>query len=450
MEPLEGKMTRAPNLDPVSTRLQRIAQLAGEDRERILVSLAHHIDVDFLREAYRRTRKDGAPGVDDQTAQVYAENLEENLQSLLDRFKSGRYHAPPVRRVYIPKGSDPSKKRPIGIPTFEDKVLQRAVAMVLEAVYEQDFLDCSYGFRPGRSAHQAIRVLWEGLTAMNGGWVLEADIEGFYDNLDPVHLREFLDQRVRDGVLRRAIDKWLKAGVMEGGSLSHPATGTPQGGVISPLLSNIYLHKVLDEWFEATVKPLLQGSALLVRFADDFVLVFQRERDARRVLEVLTKRFARYGLSLHPDKTRLLRFEPPRRKAGSGISQESKEPRSFDFLGFTHYWDQSRQGRWMVKRKTASDRVSRFLQRLNQWCQKYRHSPLPWQHGQLLSKLRGHYGYYGITGNSRSLSSVHHWTKRIWRKWLSRRSRTSNVDWDRFNLLLERYRLPNPRICRVA
>lgn len=443
-------MTRAQNLDPVSTRLQRIAQLAGEDRERILVSLAHHIDVDFLREAYRRTRKDGAPGVDDQTAEVYAENLEETLQSLLDRFKSGRYHAPPVRRVYIPKGSDPSKKRPIGIPTFEDKVLQRAVAMVLEAVYEQDFSDCSYGFRPGRSAHQAIRALWEGLTAMNGGWVLEADIEGFYDNLAPAHLREFLDQRVRDGVLRRAIDKWLKAGVMDGGALSHPATGTPQGGVISPVLSNIYLHKVLDEWFEATVKPRLQGTAFLIRYADDFVLVFQRERDARRVLEVLTKRFTRYGLSLHPDKTRLLRFEPPRRKEGPGIAQEPKRASSFDFLGFTHYWDQSRQGRWMVKRKTASDRITRFLRQLNQWCQKYRHSPLPWQHRQLLGKLRGHYGYYGITGNSRCLSSVHHWAKRIWRKWLSRRSRTSNVVWDRFNLLLERYRLPNPRICRVA
>jgi group II intron reverse transcriptase/maturase len=414
------------------------------------VSLAHHIDVDVLRAAYRQTRKDGAPGVDGQTAAAYEENLEENLQSLLDRFKSGSYKAPPVRRVYIPKGSDPTKKRPIGVPTFEDKVLQRAVAMVLEAVYEQDFLDCSYGFRPGRSAHQAIRTLWQGLTAMGGGWVVEADIQSFYDHLDHSQLRGFLDQRVRDGVLRRALDKWLKAGVLEEGELSHPTTGTPQGGVVSPLLSNIYLHKVLDEWFETTVKPRLQGAAFLIRFADDFVLVFQLETDARRVLEVLPKRFDKYGLRLHPDKTRLVRFERPDRKAGFGKEPPHAEPRSFDFLGFTHYWDMSRRGKWLVKRKTASDRITRFLRRLNLWCQGYRHTPLTWQHAQLLGKLRGHFGYYGITGNSKSLSSVHHWVKKLWRKWLSRRSRTSNLTWERFNLLLKRYPLPNPRISHAA
>jgi RNA-directed DNA polymerase len=443
-------MARTPNLENVSTRLQRIAQLAREDRSRVLLSLAHHIDIDLLREAYRRTRKDGAPGVDGQTAAAYEENLEENLQSLLDRFKAGSYKAPPVRRVYIPKGGDPAKKRPIGVPTFEDKVLQRAVAMVLEAVYEQDFLGCSYGFRPERSAHQAISNLREGLMAMNGGWLLEADIQGFYDNLDPGHLRGFLNQRVRDGVLRRTIDKWLKAGVMEEGNLSHPTTGTPQGGVISPILSNIYLHKVLDEWFEAAVKPRLRGQAFLIRFADDFVMVFQLETDARRVLEVLPKRFDRYGLRLHPDKTRLVRFERPCRKVEPGQAQPHGEPRSFDFLGFTHYWAKSRRGNWLVKRKTASDRFTRFLRQLNGWCQGNRHAPLPWQHAQLLSKLRGHCGYYGITGNSKSLSSLHHWSKRIWRKWLSRRSRTSNLNWERFNLLLERYPLPNPRICQVA
>jgi RNA-directed DNA polymerase len=442
-------MTRSPNLDNVSTRLQRIAQLAWEDRTRVLVSLAHHIDMNLLREAYRRTRKDGAPGVDGQTAAAYEENLEENLQSLLDRFKSGRYKAPPVRRVYIPKGSDPTKKRPLGVPTFEDKVLQRAVAMVLEAVYEQDFLDCSYGFRPGRSAHQAIRSLRQDLMAMGGGWVLEADIESFYDNLDPRHLRGFLDQRVRDGVLRRAIDKWLSAGVMEEGNLSHPATGTPQGGVISPLLSNIYLHKVLDEWFEATVKPRLNGQASLIRFADDFVLVFQLEVDARRVLDVLPKRFDKYGLRLHPDKTRLMRFERPP-KTEPDRTQRHEVPRSFDFLGFTHYWEKSRRGQWAVKRKTASNRITRFLRKLNLWCQGNRHVPMALQHAQLLRKLRGHYEYYGITGNSRSLSSLHHWAKRTWRKWLSRRSRTSNLTWERFNLLLERYPLPNPRICHKA
>jgi RNA-directed DNA polymerase len=443
-------MTRSPNLERVSTKLQRIAQLAQEDPKRAFVSLAHHIDVDLLREAYRQTRKDGATGVDGQTAAAYEENLEENLQSLLGRFKSGSYKAPPVRRVYIPKGSDPPKKRPIGVPTFEDKVLQRAVAMVLEAVYEQDFLDCSYGFRPGRSAHQAIRHLWQGIMAMGGGWVLEADIQSFYDNLDRSQLRIFLDQRVRDGVIRRALDKWLKAGVMEGRTLSHPTTGTPQGGVISPLLSNIYLHEVLDTWFEAVVKPRLAGAAFLIRFADDFVLVFQLESDARRVLEVLPKRFGKYGLNLHPDKTRLVRFERPARKAEPGRRQPHEEPRSFDFLGFTHFWERSRRGTWVVKRKTASDRITRFLRQLNVWCQGNRHAPVEWQHAQLLGKLRGHNGYYGITGNSESLSSVHQRAKLIWRKWLNRRSRKPSLTWERFSLLLKRYRLPNLRVCQAA
>jgi group II intron reverse transcriptase/maturase len=286
--------------------------------------------------------------------------------------------------------------------------------------------------------------------AMGGGWVLEADIQSFYDNLDRSQLRGFLDQRVRDGVIRRALDKWLKAGVMEGGNLSHPTTGTPQGGVISPLLSNIYLHEVLDTWFEAVVKPRLQGAAFLIRFADDFVLVFQLESDARRVLGVLPKRFGKYGLSLHPDKTRLVRFEQPGRKAECERTQPHKEPRSFDFLGFTHFWERSRRGTWMVKRKTASDRITRFLRQLSQWCQGNRHAPIAWQQTQLLSKLRGHSGYYGITGNSKSLSSVHHWAMRIWRKWLSRRTRDSNLTWERFNLLLKRYPLPNLRICHAA
>jgi RNA-directed DNA polymerase len=439
-------MARSPNLESVSTRLQRIAQLAREDRGRVLVSLAHHIDVEFLREAYRRTRKDGAAGVDGQTAADYEENLEENLQGLLDRFKSGCYKAPPVRRVYIPKGSDPSKKRPIGIPTFEDKILQRAVAMVLEAIYEQEFLDCSYGFRPGRSAHQAIGDLRENLMAMEGGWVLEADIEGFYDNLNPGQLRDFLDQRVRDGVLRRTLDKWLKAGVMEEGTLSHPTTGTPQGGVVSPILSNIYLHKVLDEWFEAEVKPRLHGSAHLIRFADDFVVVFQLEKDARRVLEVLPKRFAKYGLRLHPDKTRLVRFDRPR-GSEPDRKQQHEVSRSFDFLGFTHFWEKSRRRKWTVKRRTASNRITRFLRQLNQWCRRNRHAPLAEQHTQICSKLRGYGEYYGITGNSKSLSRLLHGSRRIWRKWLNRRSRKAHLNWERFCLLLERYPLPNLRIC---
>jgi len=272
--------------------------------------LAHHIDIELLREAHELVRKDGAVGVDGQTAAEYAEALEENLASLLERFKSGAYKAPPVRRVHIPKGSG-SKTRPIGIPTFEDKILQRAVLMVLEAVYEEDFLPCSFGFRRGRSAHQALETFWRSSMDMGGGVVLEVDIEGFFDSLAHVHLRSFLDERVRDGVIRRTIDKWLKAGVLEAGRVMHPNEGSPQGGVISPLLANVYLHHVLDTWFENEIKPRLKGRAFLVRYADDVVIVLENEDDARRLKAVLPKRFAKYGLKLHPEKTRDVPFRRP-------------------------------------------------------------------------------------------------------------------------------------------
>src|SRR5262245_55740125 len=336
-------MAGKPSPVTVSRKLQRRAELARQAPQMAFTSLSHHIDVEFLREAYRRTRKDGALGVDDMSAAEYASNLDANLQSLLDRFKSGTYRAPPVRRVHIPKGD--GNTRPIGIPSYEDKILQRAVHMVLEAVYEQDFLPCSYGFRPGRSAHQALEALWTGLTAMAGGWVLEIDIQGFFDTLDHAHLRSFLDRRVRDGVVRRTIGKWLNAGVLEAGELYHPEEGTPQGGVISPLLANVYLHEVLDVWFEAEVKPRLDGRALLIRYADDAVLVFSSERDARRVYEVIGKRFAKYGLTLHPDKTRLVPFQKPQPPTHGGT-----RPKTFDLLGFTHHWGKSRRGDLVVKR----------------------------------------------------------------------------------------------------
>jgi RNA-directed DNA polymerase len=356
MEPLEGQMSGSSCPESVSTKLQRIAKLAKDSPEMVMTTLAHHIDVAFLREAYRRTRKDGAAGIDGRTAKDYAAELEANLEDLLARFKSGRYRAPAVRRVQIPKGG--GKTRPIGIPTFEDKVLQRAVTMLLEAVYEQDFLDCSYGFRPGRSAHQALAAVWEGLTAMRGGWVVEVDIKSFFDDLDHGHLRGFLDQRVRDGVLRRAIDKWLKAGVFVDGQLQRNQAGTPQGGVVSPLLANVYLHHVLDVWFENDVLPRLRGQAFLVRYADDVAIAFAHEDDARRVMAVLAKRFDKFGLTLHPEKTRLVRFpQPPYRwRAGRGGNSEAlgfERPDTFDLLGFTHYWGRARNGGWALFRKTA-------------------------------------------------------------------------------------------------
>ena len=305
----------------VSTKQQRIAELARQMPENAMTSLSCHMDLEWMIEAYRRTRKDGAVGVDGQTAADYEANLEVNLQALLDRAKSGdHYKAPPVRRVHIPKGD--GSTRPLGIPTFEDKVLQRAVVMVLEPLYEQDFLACSYGFRPGRSAHQALAEIQSRLTTMGGGWVLDVDIRKFFDSLDHAHLREILAKRMRDGVIKRLVGKWLNAGVMEAGVLSHPVAGTPQGGVISPLLANIYLHEVLDVWFERVVKPRLKGTAFLVRYADDFVIGFAHEEDARRVLDVLPKRFGKYGLALHPDKTRLLNFRSPRNRKDSDDDDE--------------------------------------------------------------------------------------------------------------------------------
>jgi group II intron reverse transcriptase/maturase len=438
MELKEGKMAGTPSPTTVSTKLQRIATLAKEAPDMAFTTLAHHIDLEWLHEAYRRTRKDGAVGVDGQSAQQYAEALEANLQALLDRAKSGTYRAPPVKRVHIPKG-DGKSTRPLGIPTFEDKVLQRAVAMVLEAIYEQDFLPCSYGFRPGRSAHQALERLWEVLMEMKGGWVLEVDIRKFFDTLDHGWLREIVQQRVRDGVLLRLIDKWLNAGVLEEGQKTYPDEGTPQGGVISPLLANIYLHEVLDVWFEQEVKPRMKGRAELIRYADDFVICFEQQEDARRVMEVLPRRFEKYGLTLHPEKTQLIEFRP------SGPGDKGRRPRSFDLLGFTHYWGKSRWGKPVVKRKTAASRLSRGLKRVAEWIRLNRHRPVEEQHHQLSQKLKGHYSYYGITGNFIALRAFAREVVRTWCKWLARRSQRGTKA-GALQRILKSFPLPKPRV----
>jgi group II intron reverse transcriptase/maturase len=432
---LEGTMQRTSNLDHISTKLQRIAELAKSAPSMAIRTLAHHIDVEFLHVAYQETRKDGAVGVDDQTAAEYGVRLGSNLQSLLDRFKSGTYVAPPVRRVDIPKSD--GGQRSLGIPTFEDKILQRAVTKVLTAVYEQGFLDCSYGFRPGRSAHQALKALWDATMRVGGGWVIDLDIRRFFDSVDHGRLKAILDQRVLDGVLRRTMHKWLKAGVLHDGMLRYPVAGTPQGGVISPLLANVYLHEVLDVWFEREVKPRLRGTATLIRYADDAVLVFAEEHDARRVMDVLPKRFEKYGLTLHPEKTKLVDFRRP----GDGNG-----PDSFDVLGFTHFWGKSRKGSWMVQQKTAKSRLAAALRRVTEWCKKARHLAVSKQYKTLSAKLRGHYQYFGITGNRRALGAFLHEVERIWCKWLDRRSNRARMGWQRFELLLKRYQLPLPRV----
>jgi len=434
-------MPETLNSASVSTRQQRIAMLAKQSPQMAFISLNHYLDLDWLREAFRRTRKDGAVGVDGQTRAEYAENLEENLQSLLDRAKSGTYRAPPVRRVHIPKGTG-SETRPIGIPTLEDKVLQRAVVMVLEAIYEQDFHDCSYGFRPGRSAHQALESLWTQTMKTGGGWILEVDIRKFFDTLDHGHLRAFLKQRVRDGVLLRLIGKWLNAGVLEDGCISYPESGSPQGGVVSPILANVFLHYVLDEWFAREVLPRLHGKAFLIRYADDFVIGFTHEEDARRVMAVLPKRFGKYGLTVHPEKTKLVPFRRPPYASRPRGGPHGDRPGTFDLLGFTHHWSRSRKGNWVVKRKTAASRFTRAVRTIAQWCRNHRHRPIGEQHRTLSQKLRGHYAYYGITGNSIALGRFREEVRRVWRNWLVRRKRGNRPPWSWFARLQERYCLP--------
>lgn len=379
--PQGGTMTDTSKSDSMSPQLQRIADMARQRPQMTFTSLNHLLCPELLREAFRRLRKDGAAGVDGRTWREYAGVLEERIPALLGQAKSGRYRAPPVRRVHIPKGTG-SETRPIGIPTIEDKLLQKAVAMILGAIYEQDFHPGSFGFRPGRSAHQALESLRNAVMGMGGGWVLEVDIRKFFDTVDHKHLRAFLRQRVRDGVILRLIGKWLKAGVLEAGSVSYPREGTPQGGVISPLLANLYLHEVLDRWWQNTVVPRLRGRSHLIRYADDFALVFEHESDARRVEAVLPKRFEKFGLTLHPEKTPLLPFERP----GGG----RPPPGQFDLLGFTLFWGRSRRGSWLVRYRTAKSRFRRGLARIKVWCRVNRHLPLRVQQQALTRKLRGH------------------------------------------------------------
>lgn len=429
-------MTGTQEPDEVSTKYQRIAAQARTHPDRAFVSLAHHIDWEWLREAYRRTRKTGAVGVDGESAAAFSATLDARLSGLLEEAKSGRYQAPPVRRVHIPKG-DGGQTRPIGIPTFADKVLQRAVAMVLEAVYEQDFHPDSYGFRPGRSAHQMLAQLHRRLTQMGGGWVIELDIRSYFDTIDHALLREFVQRRVRDGVITRLLGKWLKAGVMEDGEWFRPHAGSPQGCVISPLLANVYLHEVLDTWFVRDVQPRLAGRSFLLRYADDAVLVFANEADARRVLGVLAQRFGRFGLTLHPDKTRLVAFRPPRGE---------HDGESFDLLGFTHYWGRSRRGCWVIQRKTAKDRFRRALKRIGDWCRRHRHWRVRDQHAALTRKLQGHWAYFGLSGNYRALATLRYRVERVWLKWLGRRSQRGHLRWTQAAHLLSVFALPTPRI----
>ena len=427
---------RSPTVTP---KLQRIAAQAARDPTRVFTTLAHLIDVDFLREAYHRTRKSSAPGIDGVTAKEYAEHLDENLHDLHERLRSGGYQAPPVERVWLDKAD--GGQRPIGKPTFEDKIVQRAVAMLLEAIYEQDFCDSSYGFRQGRSPHDALHALRERCMTEGIGWIVDADVSGYFDSIDGTRLREVLCKRVNDGRIMRLIGKWLHAGVMEEGVLTHPETGVPQGGVASPVLANIFLHDVLDEWFECEVRPRMQGRCFLIRYADDFVIGCEVEADARKIMDVLPKRFSRFGLRIHPTKTALRAFRKPDAREGSEDGNGT-----FDFLGLTHYWTRSRRGFWVIKRRTAGKRLRRTKKSLWRWCRTNRHAPLKYQYQMLCQKLRGHFLYYGIRGNFRLVEEVRRHAEKAWQYWLSRRGSKKAIGWEKFEKLLQTYVLPTPRI----
>jgi RNA-directed DNA polymerase len=432
-------MTGAMPSGTMSTGLLKVAERARRDPKGRILALAHLIDIAALRRAYNRQRKDAAAGVDGVTKEDYGRDLEANLQALHERLVSRRYRHQAIRRVHIPKES--GKTRPIGISAFEDKLVQDAVREVLEAIYEQDFLSCSYGFRPGRRAHDAVRTLDGVASKGRVTWILEADIVSFFDSADRTALMEMLRFRIADESLMRLIGKCLHVGVLDGADYSEPEVGTVQGSVLSPMLGNVYLHYVLDLWFEREVKPRLRGTATLIRYADDLVILCERQDDAERVMAVLGKRMGRYGLTLHPEKTRLLPFgRPPSTATGR------KGPATFDFLGFTFYWGKSRWGRWWVQCKTRSARQRRAIVSVAEWCRRHRHLSVGAQHAALTRRLRGHFNYFGVSGNGRCLRLLVAEAKRAWFKWLRRRSQRRHLPWERFSAMYKRYPLPTPRI----
>lgn len=418
----------------MSTVELQIAERARKFKEEPLTNLSQFITSDMLYKEFMKLNKYSSAGTDNQDWFDYSRVTEQRLPELLSQYKSGRYKAPSIRRVYIPKGK--SDKRPLGIPTIEDKVLQSAVRRVLEPIYEGMFKEFSYGFRPNRSCHKAIEYMFQKVSFGGMRYIIDADIQNYFGSINHGQLRSFLDQRVKDGKVRKMLDKWLKAGILEDETLNYPEEGTPQGGIVSPLLSNIYLHYVLDEWFSEVIQPRLKGRSFIVRYADDFVLGFERAEDANRVMEVLFKRFEKYFLRLHPGKTRMVNLNEP-----------DRGNRSFDFLGFTHYMGKSRKGNPILKRKTSKKKYSEALNKTGEWLKRNRHNRIRDIIRDLNVKLRGYYNYYGITFNSRRLAGYFHEVKTLLHKWLNRRGGKPIWNWERFTKLVHQWcPLLKPRI----
>jgi group II intron reverse transcriptase/maturase len=423
------------------TDIDRIAELAKEDPKRQFYSIAHLITVEKLYEAFRSLRKNASAGIDGVTCAEYETNADEKIRQLHRRLVAGKYQVQPLRRVYIPKEN--GKQRPISIPSLEDKIVQKVVVDLMNAIYEQDFLDCSYGFRPGRSQHQALDEVRRVIFTRPTGWILEIDIQSYFDKIVRGILIEMVEKRMSDGSVLRLIQKWIKVGVIEDGKLLVSETGTGQGQPISPLLANVYLHHALDLWFEEVVKPRLRGEAYEIRFADDAILCFQHKEDAEKVMRVLPKRFEKYGLTLHPEKTRLIEFG---RNAARNAKKQGKRPETFDFLGFTHLCARSRKGKFTVHVRTMAKRLRRGLKAVADWCKQHRHEPVSEQRKALNAKLRGHYQYYGRPSNYCCIMQFYRRVRRIWREWLSRRTRGRRLTWERYSALLRQHPLLLPRI----
>ena len=434
----EGTMTTTPMVNNISPKFLKVMERAKRDPEVQFLSLAHLLDEAMLTRVYHRLRRGAAAGADGMTKDDYGVDLAERIADLHSRLRSKRWRHQPIVRVHIPK--EQGKTRPIGISSIEDKIVQGALAEVLGAVYEPVFRDVSHGFRPGRNAHGALRVLNQAIYQGDGNWILEADIESFFGSIDRKMLLEMLRERVADKSILRLIGKCLHVGVLDGDQLvADSGVGTVQGSALSPLLGNVTLHHVLDVWFEREVLPRLRGRAQLVRFADDFVITFESEDDAKRVRDVVGRRFSRFGLTLHPDKTRLLPYRRPRTPSGKG-------PATFDFLGFTHYWARSRKGYWVPRVKTRAARLRRSIVSIEEWCRRHRHRSVKEQHAALVKRSVGHLNYFAVSGNSRALWQFLRSVGRIWHKWLNRRSQRSRLTWNRFNDLLRDFPLPKVKI----
>jgi len=425
----------------VASGLDRVREVARKDKEVRFTALLHHVDLSRLWAAYVAINPKAATGVDKVTWEDYGQDLRANLEDLLERVHSGAYRARPSRRVYIPKPD--GRMRPLGIAALEDKIVQRAVVEVLNAIYEEDFLGFSYGFRPGRKPHDALDALTVGISERKVNWILDADVSDFFSKLDQAWLRKFLEHRIADRRVLRLIDKWLAAGVIEDGEWSETTEGSPQGASVSPLLANVYLHYVFDRWVRQWRRRHARGDMIVTRFADDFVVGFQYLGDAKRFLDDLRERFAKFNLELHPDKTRLIEFG--RFAASNRKERGLPKPETFDFLGFTHVCGKTRDGRFWLRRITIKKRLRAKLKQVKAELRRRRHWPIPEQGKWLASVLRGHFNYYAVPGNSHAIRAFRDEVTRLWREALRRRSQRSRMTWDRFSRIAK-VSLPPARI----